>query len=314
MMHHSQTVAAPSHVVPSERELKRTFRSAPHRMLDIGHSKVASWTFGPGPETDALDVLFIHGWPLDGATFRRIVPYLAGAYRCHVIDLPGVGQTTSSPGAPIDFISHAASVQAAADALGLDRYAVLAHDSGGFVARLLAAEDPRVTGLVLSDTEIPGHTPALVIAFALLARTPVATLAMRAMLRSGLLRRSALGFGGCFEDPAYVEGDFFELFIQPMLASDRAAWAQLSLLTTLHKGTMAALERAHPRVRVPVQLIWGSDDPFFPIEKAKRMAPQLGGPVTFETIPGAKLFPHEDHAETFARLARPFLAKLAARA
>jgi pimeloyl-ACP methyl ester carboxylesterase len=61
-------------------------------------------------------------------------------------------------GAPIDFVSHAQSLRKAIDAMGISSYALLAHDSGGFVACLTAAEDPRVTALVLS-TEISATRP-----------------------------------------------------------------------------------------------------------------------------------------------------------
>src|SRR5437868_6685121 len=107
--------------LPSEKELTRAFRGAPHRRIDIGHSRVAYWRFGEGP-----DVVFVHGWPLDAATFRRIVPKLAQSYTCHLFDLPGVGQTESDGDAPLDLVSHGASVRRLVDALGLDRYAFLA--------------------------------------------------------------------------------------------------------------------------------------------------------------------------------------------
>jgi hypothetical protein len=38
------------------------------------------------------------------------------------------------------------------------------------------------------------------------------------------------------------------------------------------------------------------------------MLAQFGGPATLVEIPGGKLFAHEDHADDFARAARPFLA------
>ena len=289
--------------IPTEAELVRAFRAPPQRLLDIGHSRVAYWRFGTGP-----DVVFVHGWPLDAATFRCLVPLLAPHFTCHLIDLPGVGQTKSDAGAPIDFVSHAASLKRVVDVLQLERYALLAHDSGGFVARLTAAEDARVTSLVLGNTEIPGHTPALVAAMALLVKVPFGVGLLKTMLRSRAVRHSALGFGGCFEDPAFLDGDFHELFIRPMLEDADVARGQLRLLETLHAGMTDRLSEAHARIQVPVQLIWGTDDPFFPIARARRMVSGFGGPVSFEEIPGGKVFAHEDHAAEFAAHAVKFLA------
>lgn len=286
----------------TERELIRALRAKPQRMLDIGHSRVAYWRFGQGP-----DLFFIHGWPLDAATFRRIVPSLAQSYTCHLIDLPGVGQSESDADAPIDVVSHAQSVRAAIDVLGLDRYALLAHDSGAFVARLVAADNPRVSALVMGNTEIPGHTPKLILAFMLLARMPFSAAVLRTVLANRTLRRSALGFGGCFENNDYIDGDFYDLYVAPLLASSRAAKRQMRLLETLGPSMMTELGKAHPKIRVPVHMIWGTADPFFPVAKARKMIDQFGGPASFEEIRGAKVFPHEDQAEAFATMAKSFL-------
>jgi pimeloyl-ACP methyl ester carboxylesterase len=288
--------------LPNEKDLARAFRSAPHRRIDIGHSRVPYWRFGEGP-----DVVFVHGWPLDAATFRRIVPKLAGSFTCHLFDLPGVGQTESDAAAPLDLVSHGTSVRRLVDALGLNRYAFLAHDSGGFVARIAAAGDPRVRGLVLGNTEIPGHTPALVAAMALLVRAPFGSALMRTLLRSRTYRHSALGLGGCFGDASHLDGDFHDLFVEPLISSKRVAAQQLQILKTLHAGMMKELSASHRRIDAPVALVWGTDDPFFPLPLARKMVPQFAGGASLHELLGAKVFPHEDRPEEFAQLADRFL-------
>ena len=42
------------------------FRREPDRFLDVGAGEVAYRRVGNGP-----DVLFVHGWPVSGATFRH---------------------------------------------------------------------------------------------------------------------------------------------------------------------------------------------------------------------------------------------------
>jgi pimeloyl-ACP methyl ester carboxylesterase len=240
------------------------------------------------------------------------VPRLAGRFTCHVIDLPGVGQTESDPGAPLDLVSHGESLSRMADAIGLASYAVVAHDSGGIPARLLAVADRRVTRLVLGNTEIPGHVPALVAAIVMLLKLPFGAAAIRGLMRSRAFRRSSLGFGGCFEDPAFLDGDFHDLFVRPLVEDDRWAARQLRVLETLHADILDRLREAHARIHVPVALVWGDADPFFPVAKARRMAREFGGPVSFEVIAGAKVFPHEDHAADFAAHVEAFLGDKAA--
>ena len=56
------------------------FRQPPARFLDMGPGcgEVAYRTVGTGP-----DVLFVHGWPVSGATYRTLLPHLVD----HVTDV-----------------------------------------------------------------------------------------------------------------------------------------------------------------------------------------------------------------------------------
>lgn len=292
---------APPVTAPTEAEVTAAFRAEPHAFLDVGHSRLAYWRFGRGP-----DVLFVHGWPLHAATFRKLVPLLAGSNTCHLVDLPGTGQTESDDDAPIDLVSHAATVRRAVDALGLSRYAIVAHDSGGFIARLLAAEDRRVVALVMGNTEIPGHTPWLVALLAALVKHGSVGLLLRSM-RSRAVRRSPLGFGGCFSDLDLLDGEFHELFVEPLLSSPKVARGQMRLAATLDVLATENLADVHARISCPSLLIWGAEDPFFPLRKARRMLPQLAGGAELFAIAGAKLFVHEEHPRAFANHAAPFL-------
>ncbi len=278
--------------------------ATPHRLLDVGHSKLAAYRFGSGP-----DVVFVHGWPLSAATYRHVVDDLKSSFTCHLVDLPGAGQTVTSAESPIELRAHAETLRAAIDLLGLDRYALVGHDSGGFVARLVAARDRRVTGLVLSNTEIPGHTPPLLVAYMLLARSGIGARLLRPLLSSRRARHSPLGFGGCFEDPRYEGGDFHELFVRPLLESPEAMAGALALLRNADHRTLQGLDVVHRDIRVPVQLVWGTDDPWFPLAKARPMARQFGGPTELVEIPRGKLFVHEDRAAELSRHARVLLER-----
>lgn len=49
-----------------------SFRQLPVHHIDVGAGHAAYRRIGVGP-----DVLFVHGWPLSGATYRCLVPYLS---------------------------------------------------------------------------------------------------------------------------------------------------------------------------------------------------------------------------------------------
>src|SRR5262245_19631976 len=127
-------------------------------MLDTGTARLFHQQTGSGP-----DLVFVHGWPLHGETFRAIVPRLPSRFTCHVIDLPGAGKTEWTDDTRIDVRGHTDTLLRAIDALKLERFAFVAHDSGAAIARIAAAElGSRRAWLVLGNTEIPGyHPPAI---------------------------------------------------------------------------------------------------------------------------------------------------------
>lgn len=293
----------PAHAQPlRESDVTRALCANPTARIDLGHSKVAYYRFGAGP-----DLLFVHGWPLHAATFRKIVPELATSFTCHLIDLPGAGQTRCEAPEAIELARHAETVRKVADHLGLRRYALLAHDSGGVPARMLAADDPRVTALVLGNTEIPGHHPWLIQLFTVVAKWSFARGLMTRTLELRALRRSPLAFGNLFHDRSHIDGDFHELFVAPLLASRRVADQTWRLMQQLDYGPIDRLAEVHARITVPTQLIWGAGDPFFPIAKARAMRGQFAGGVEWHEIEQAKLLVHEERPAEFAALARPFL-------
>ncbi len=283
----------------TQADVVRSLAAADVTRIDVGSARLAHWKLGSGPE-----LVFVHGWPLHSATYRAVVPALVDSFTCHLIDLPGAGR--SEHDTANDFTLHglAASLRRAVDALGLVRYGLVAHDSGAGIARFVAAEDARVAGMVFGDTEIPGHTPWLIRLYQLTLRTPGGASAVRALLHSAAVRRSPLGFGGCFRDPRFVDGEFGDWFVKPLLGDGRYFDAQLGLLRNLDVREVERLREAHGRISAPLRLVWGTDDPIFPIAKARAMRSQFAGRVDWEEIPGARAFHHEDHADHFASQVR----------
>lgn len=126
------------------------FRQPPDRLLDVGAGEVAVRTFGDGP-----DVLFVHGWPVSGATFRLLLPHLVDHVTCHVIDLPSAGSSRFDATTPLSVERHIQSVRRTIDLLGLDDVAVVGHDSGGMIARHAVAGDPASERWVSSTPSSP---------------------------------------------------------------------------------------------------------------------------------------------------------------
>ena len=67
-----------------------------------------------------------------------------------------------------------------------------------------------------------------------------------------------------------------------------------------------ALEQEHARLTMPVQLVWGADDPTFPVEYARKMVTQFPDARLVE-IAGARLLVHEEKPAEVARATLDFL-------
>jgi len=287
---------------PDRRTVIEAILAGPHDVVAAGTTTLAHWRFGSGP-----DVVLVHGWPLHSATWRAIVPALAKRFTVHLFDLPGVGWSPPlSEKATFD--THARALRAALDTLGLERYALVAHDSGAVITRLVAADNPSVWALVMGNTELPGHEAWQLHAYVWAAKIPGLAPWMMRALRYRVLRSSPLAFGGCFADASFhdLESEFGALFIRPIVASSELLEGQLALVRGVDFATIRDLRATHERIRAPALLVWGPDDPFFPIAKARRILEHFKGGARLAEIPG-KLFAHEEQPDAFCAHVEPFL-------
>lgn len=269
---------------------------APARWADIGTARLAWRTFGNGPA-----LLLVHGFPLSGFTWRKVLPELSKRHTCYVPDLPGMGETEWSEQTDFSFPGHARTLKALVDHLGLERYSVLAQDTGGTFARYLALIDgQRVEKLAIINSEVPHHRPPWIPLYQFLMLLPGTLAIFRLLLRSRLFLRSGMGFGGCFTDLSLLEGDFHEHVIVALLRSPRRMDGMRRYLRGLKWDSVDALEQGHARITMPVQLIWGADDPTFPVEYARKMVKQFPDGRLAE-IPGAKLLVHEEKPQEVVR-------------
>lgn len=287
----------------SRADAVELFRREPDRYLDAGATgELAYRRVGEGP-----DVLFVHGWPVSGATFRGLLPHLADQVTCHVIDLPGAGWSRFSPGAPLSVDGHIAAVRTAVDLLGLEQLAVVGHDSGGLIARHAMAGDPRLRAMGLIDTEQSQGLSWLFKAFLAARHLPAFGASFAWTLGRRALRRSDLVLGGAFADKSLLDGEFDELFLAP-LRTDRARRdAAIRVLDSFSKDHVRALAGLHEQIKVPVQLVWGAGDPFFPVAWAREMVGTFAD-GRIEVIEGARLFSHEEKPEAVAKALLPVLA------
>jgi pimeloyl-ACP methyl ester carboxylesterase len=105
-------------------------------------------------------VLFLHGWPEFNRTWMHNLPVLAERFDCIAPDLRGFGRTVakvprSPDGTPLEKMAQ--DVLDLADRLGIERFAIVSHDVGSFVAQRTAIAAPeRVSALFFFNCAYPG--------------------------------------------------------------------------------------------------------------------------------------------------------------
>ena len=277
------------------------------RFADVGHARVCYRKAGEGPA-----LVLLHGFPLSGLTWRKMVPALAQRFTCYALDLMGLGDSTSPEASDFASEGQAALFQRALQAQGVSSYALLGNDTGGWIARELALLDTgRVTHVALMNAEIPGHRPPWIPLYQRLVRLPGSAFVFRRILASRSLRRSPMGFGGCFEDLDSIEGEFAELFLAPLLTSPDRLDLIFQFLMRMKFERLDRFRKLHGELSMPVGFLWAAADPTFPEALARDMASQFPNVAGFWSIPRGKLFVQEEQPDTVAELAIKFLTEAA---
>lgn len=129
--------------------------------IDTSTGRIAALRGGPA---DGVPVLALHGWLDNAASFVPLARHLHGIDLV-AIDLPGHGRSAHLPiGMAYTMEAAVHQVLDVADALGWDRFVLLAHSLGAGIASLLASACPqRVQRMVCIEAlgglpEVPERT------------------------------------------------------------------------------------------------------------------------------------------------------------
>ncbi|HEX5915977.1 MAG TPA: alpha/beta hydrolase, partial [Rubrobacter sp.] len=126
-----------------------------HRHVDANGIRIHYVRHGSG-----FPLVLLHGWPEFWYTWRKNIPVLTGEFDVVVPDLRGFGDTDKPglPDPPKELLGNfVEDLRGLADALGFERFGVVSHDVGAYVAQGFARKYPeRLSGLFFFDCPYPG--------------------------------------------------------------------------------------------------------------------------------------------------------------
>ena len=99
-----------------------------------------------------LPILFVHGNGGNRSQWAEQLAHFSPSRAVAALDLSGMGDSELLPGGTIRVEGFAADVEAAADALGFERYVLVGHSYGGAVVAACAGRRPdRIAAVVFAD-------------------------------------------------------------------------------------------------------------------------------------------------------------------
>ena len=273
------------------------------QFAQLGDAKIAYRKFGDGPA-----LVLLHGFPFSSLTYRHLVPHLQQHFTCYALDTPGAGLSEWGENYDFHFRAQARTLRRFIDAIEVQSYSILGHDSGATLARLLSLGDPgRVERLVLLNTEVPGHRPPWIPFYAALARIGRSPDLLRLLYRWRRYLRSSAAFGPVFFDRDRLDDDFWGCFVAPVVEDRSRREGLRRYLLGFDWTIVDDFRSTHAQIAAPVLMIWGADDPTFPVQLAHEMTRQFRPAARLSVINNAKLLVHEEHPGRVAATATEFL-------
>jgi pimeloyl-ACP methyl ester carboxylesterase len=255
-------------------------------------------------------LLLLHGWPEWSHAWRPLLQRLAPYHELAAPDLRGFGATHPRSGRPDAGAGperHTSDVLELADRLGWDRFGIVSHDVGSFVAQAVARREPqRISGLFFFNCVYPGigarwiasrHVPE--IWYHAFHQLPWAA-ALVGSSRENCRRYLEHFLRHWSHRQAWIEPEleaWVDNFMQPGALQGGFDW-----YLSVHETRMAAIEgRATPGpIGRPTRVLWGARDPVLPAAWTDLLA-EFFTDLQVDVLPQAGHFVHLEEPDRAAR-------------
>ena len=268
-------------------------------------------------------VILLHGFPESHRTWREIAPRLEDRFRLIMPDQRGFA-ASDQPQEVEEYKTDILvdDVFALADALGLERFALVGHDWGGAIAWPAALRgDPRLTRLVIVNAPHPvvfqkslieSEDQRAASQYITVFRTPGFEKAIAAMGYRTFFEKTFSGHVDLSKIPESEKQQYIADWSQPGALTAMLNWYRAAKVVVPPPSVTVPLPdvllRAVPKVGVPTLVIWGmKDTALLPIQLDG--LDQLVEDLTIVRLPEAGHFAPWEAPEDVAAALEPFLAE-----
>jgi pimeloyl-ACP methyl ester carboxylesterase len=268
------------------------------RQVDAGGLRTRYWEVGEGPP-----VVLLHGIGAHAGFWRAAIPGLAEHYRLLIPDMCGFGRSQRPP--VVSRTAFGDWLAGFIQALDVAPCAAVGNSMGGGVVLAAALDHPEcLDRIVLSDSISLGRN--VMFMMRLLTIPLVGELLLR---NNAAAVRRMLGMLAAGTDWIW------DGLLEETVEMGEEPGAQAFFLESLRWGVsvfggfkeQAVVLDELGDLAMPVQVIWGRDDPLFPLGDAEEAMP-LFRDARLDVIDDCGHMPHMERPDEFNRLAMDFLA------
>jgi pimeloyl-ACP methyl ester carboxylesterase len=264
-------------------------------------------------------IVFIHGLGSSGyIEWRFNLERFARTNRVFAPDLPGYGRSDKPAAARYGIPYFARTIDRYLASRRIRDAAIVGTSMGGRIALEVALEYPDRVGRLVIVNSLGLGRPKIQPYYPMMLVPRVGETLLRGM-RHGLrwapspvIRRFAARFIGARGDLEKTMSDAYLDDLREMYAAEGYQDAYLATVRSLAnpRSYLGGLDvtRRLDRIKAPVLIIWGADDPLFPVAQARRAHSLLPG-SKLAVIEGAGHTPQAEKPEEFNKHLAAFLKR-----
>ena len=263
-------------------------------------------------------VLFIHGLGSSGyIEWRFNLEVAAAQHRVYAPDLPGFGRT-EKPRARYGIPYFTRFIERYMEGRHLRSATVVGASLGGRIALELALRRPQLVSKLVLVNALGLGRPNVRFSYGLVTIPRVGEAVMKVARNAlhwappDMVRRVAARYSGASSDLNRTMDDTYLGHLRELYSAEGYHDAYLATIRSLVTprallGQQYDMTKKLGDLSLPVQLIWGADDPLFPVAHATRAHALIEG-SRLAVIEGAGHTPQAERPEEFNRVLNAFLS------